>query len=399
VRRTVLRWIFRALAVAISLGMLELIAWVALPIVERATGTPLATTSQRLADQVAGLERILDSQGTALLELDPELGWRYAPGRASGQYTSNHWGARGPRDPAARPPEGVLRVAAFGDSFVHGNEVADDEAWSHVLEDLDPGIEVLNFGVGGYGTDQALLRYERHAPDLNARVIVLGFTSVDYSRNLERYRPFLAPDDLPLAKPRFRLDGEGGLVEVPTPFGTPHEVRALLVEPRRLVEVSGPGDYFYEPLVWRNPLFDRSHLVRVVTGIGLRFWNARLRPDRLWVGGQMNTESEGFGVLEAIVRRFHAEVTARGDRFLFLVYPDHADLVAGELPYQPLIDALADLPVEDLSGTLRQEFGADLAAPFAKGGHYNALGNAAVARRLHAILARGAPLHAESRSP
>ena len=106
---------------------------------------------------------------------DPDLGWTIRPSThvaAAGTYqatTSNGRGLRSLREYAPEAPPGVLRVAAFGDSFVHGDEVDDQANWPAVLERSRPDLEVLNFGASGYGPDQALLRWERDGRPLRLR--------------------------------------------------------------------------------------------------------------------------------------------------------------------------------------------------------------------------------------
>ena len=82
-------------------------------------------------------------------------------------YRYNTQGIRSPV-PAFTPraAEGVLRIALFGDSFTHGDDVPVEHSFGQVLEQqlITAGIpaEVLNFGVGGYGIDQAMLRFKEH---------------------------------------------------------------------------------------------------------------------------------------------------------------------------------------------------------------------------------------------
>lgn len=115
---------------------------------------------ERVVEQLAALERGHPTQ--PIQSFDPELGWTNQPGRASVlPIVIGEQGARGGRDYPPEPAEGVLRLAYFGTSFVFGSEVADEETWCAQLEELDPRLEALNFGVGGYGTGQALLRMRR----------------------------------------------------------------------------------------------------------------------------------------------------------------------------------------------------------------------------------------------
>ena len=48
-----------------------------------------------------------------------------------------------------------------GCSFTMGWAVADDETWAWRLQELRPDVEVVNRGVGGYGTLQSLLLLEQ----------------------------------------------------------------------------------------------------------------------------------------------------------------------------------------------------------------------------------------------
>lgn len=115
---------------------------------------------ERVVEQLAALERGHPTQ--PIQSFDTELGWTNRPGRASVlPIVIGEQGARGGRDYSPEPAEGVLRLACFGTSFVFGSEVADEETWCAQLEELDPRLEALNFGVGGYGTGQALLRMRR----------------------------------------------------------------------------------------------------------------------------------------------------------------------------------------------------------------------------------------------
>lgn len=73
---------------------------------------------------------------------------------------TNSVGMRASRNYAAAPPAGVSRLLLFGDSFTAGEGVDNEERFSDLLERLLEGVEVLNFGLDGSGTDQHLLIFE-----------------------------------------------------------------------------------------------------------------------------------------------------------------------------------------------------------------------------------------------
>src|SRR6185295_1354810 len=106
---------------------------------------------------------------------DAELGWsnRRAYCNSDGQICTGALGTRGSRDYALRAAAGVLRLLCFGDSFTWCDQVIDADAWPRLVEDRRADVEALNFGVGGYGTDQALLRFERDGRDLAPDAVVI----------------------------------------------------------------------------------------------------------------------------------------------------------------------------------------------------------------------------------
>jgi hypothetical protein len=89
----------------------------------------------------------------------PISGWSTVPLRHTQEFRINSQGIRAEHDYARGVPPNTIRVSAFGDSFTFGNDVTNDDIWESQLEARDPRFEVLNFGVGAYGLDQAYLRY------------------------------------------------------------------------------------------------------------------------------------------------------------------------------------------------------------------------------------------------
>src|SRR5262249_36197114 len=85
---------------------------------------------------------------------------------------------RGRSHPLVRPSDKQYRVLMLGDSFTEGVQVGEGDVVSAQLERIDPRLEVLNAGVGGYGTVQEYLylRNEglRFRPDL---VLVMFFVT------------------------------------------------------------------------------------------------------------------------------------------------------------------------------------------------------------------------------
>src|SRR2546422_913559 len=209
---------FRILGVAIVLAAIEglssLAIWVSRPfLVEE-----IRTTRDIFDEQSDGIRRVLESDSLRVLALDPLLGWRYRAGRRDSANTMNSQGLRSTRQYSPHPPRGVLRVAAFGDSFVYGNEVADSGAWPALVEQLFPRVEGLNYGVGGNGVDQADLRFCTERKALSPRIVIIGFATDDLRPVVNVYRRFISNREIPLVQPRFALDPRSVLVLRPNPL-------------------------------------------------------------------------------------------------------------------------------------------------------------------------------------
>ncbi len=87
-------------------------------------------------------------------------------------------------------PEGTFRIAVLGDSFMEGYSVNFEESFHRLLEDALDGrsrdVEVLNFGVGGYGTLQEYLVYREAVSKYSPDLVLLGFCMGNDLRNNSR---------------------------------------------------------------------------------------------------------------------------------------------------------------------------------------------------------------------
>ena len=88
---------------------------------------------------------------------------------------------RGLRGWSATPekPAGMFRIACLGDSQTFGEGCSDDETWpAHLQERLDPGrdrIEVINFGVNAYDTEQEVRLLETRALAYDPDLVLLAY--------------------------------------------------------------------------------------------------------------------------------------------------------------------------------------------------------------------------------
>ncbi|NJN40591.1 MAG: SGNH/GDSL hydrolase family protein [Gammaproteobacteria bacterium] len=134
--------------------------------------------------------RVLDPKltlGHAVWAWHPDLGWSQTPGghfefvyeagRAPVVVDFNHLGFRDREHAEAKPP-GVRRVVVVGDSFSEAIQVDLERTYWHRLEGLlgeatGTNWEVINLGVGDFGTAQEAIALERFGEQLAVRQAIL----------------------------------------------------------------------------------------------------------------------------------------------------------------------------------------------------------------------------------
>lgn len=131
----------------------------------------------------------------ASYQFDQTLGWRPIPSRSveriGGQYRSRiRYNERGFRGPSIQR-KAKERILILGDSFTEAYQLNWEQTFVGRLQNAfaneGRNLEVLNLGVAGYSTDQELLRYDRHAPDLAHQLVVLMFyASNDLAGNMKQ---------------------------------------------------------------------------------------------------------------------------------------------------------------------------------------------------------------------
>ncbi len=138
-------------------------------------------------------------------------GWHHKEG-----HTWIEINSRGQRDREhefAKPP-GTFRIAVLGDSYAEALNVPMEKAFWSVLErslDRTPAVggkrvEVLNFGVSGFGTAQELMALRSRAWRYDPDMVVLAFLTGNDVRNNSRV---LEGDP---RRPYFTLDASGRLL-------------------------------------------------------------------------------------------------------------------------------------------------------------------------------------------
>ena len=371
-------------ALLLAYAAAELVALAGLEALKKYKGLrPVGESAALTEKNTKGLQKVVECGHGQFMEMDPELGWARSQRNAQEKLYDavNSAGMRDDREYDRHPAAGSVRIAAFGESFTYGTDVQLGENWSKVMTEMEPALEVLNYGVGGYGLDQAFLRYLKVGGDFRPDIVLIGYMSENMARSVSVYRPFLVPQGGGIySKPRFRLE-DGKLVLMPNPLRTVQDYRRLLENPKAELAELGRHDAHYQA-AYPDSIWNFSPLVRLVKTIAARL----TKPRQLWRDekGVCDPESEAFQLTLAIMDAFYRQVLADGRLPMIVVFPygyDFERTLAGEsLHYAPFLEALSArgyLFIDTFNAFLPVKSREQIQSVI--GGHFNAKGNRMVA--------------------
>jgi hypothetical protein len=365
----VLMWVAIELVSALSLAALSQLRGITY---DPALTTLTETQKQRLR------KFLLEGSGSDFGQ-DPVLGW--VP-----TADQNAAGMRDDHEYTIEPPPGTLRISAFGDSFIYGSDVPLSQSWLKQLANLEPSIEVLNYGVGAYGLDQAYLRYRRVAREYRPHIVLIGYMSENIARDVNVFRAFYTSSyrDVIFTKPRFELR-RGELRLLANPIATRADHERLLNHDTEVLRELGQHDYHYQITYQAGP-FDVLPSVRFAKIFSYYVRKSLLDPI-ISVRGVYDVDSEAFKVTLAIFDAFYREVLTNGAMPIVVVLPDINDQrhnrAKRERRYRPLLDTFKQREyrfIDVLDAFEPEESRYSIGQLTAAWGHFSPLGGRLAAR-------------------
>lgn len=354
--------------------------------------------------QCESITRVLNHE-EPYYQYDAQLGWSIRPLGTSGVYAANAHGFRGPAEVTLMPADNMIRLACFGDSFTHCDEVDNHATWEAQMMAASPGLEVLNFGVGGYGLVQAFERYKRDGERFSPHGVLIGIMPENIYRNLNTYVAFYWPlSDSVATRPAMRMESSA-VRYVPNPLPLRTMYADLLANPAEMLPVIGEQDYYFQTKYlqgWYRPsAWDVFAAVRLAKKAFFKTWFMDgLGPQAIMRAHQINPAAEAYQVMIAVCDAFAQEVAAHHAIPVFVLFPDYPSIIQYRenkvLRYQPLADhfearnyayvdlmpVFSDVPPEELSRLVQL--------------HYTPEANQRVARQLLEYLLRLGVLRPEA---
>jgi len=291
------------------------------------------------------------------------LDWRYySPAFEHTHKPTPPYGWYSP-DGLPRPVKTQLSstcARAFGDSFTYGEEVYNsEEVWTSVAS-RELGCRIENYGVGGFGTDQALVLYE--STKTNKPIIILGIYSEMLRRNLAASWLFYAGQKDRALKPYFKLNHQGGLEQISWPESNSSED----------IRKYHHRDIFFKSFDVKFPY--SWHLAKSI------YYQIKTRLENK--GVFFDKHVDALPLQLALLDEFKAQVDARGSEMVLVYFPSLAELADNNLSYSRQMKAYqAKHPkacVIDTGPALLEATKKGVGVG-AQSGHFNSTGNAIVA--------------------
>ncbi|MCC6711231.1 MAG: SGNH/GDSL hydrolase family protein [Candidatus Pacebacteria bacterium] len=134
------------------------------------------TSSNRLPPE------IFDDQKKQYVLLKPNVQALATTSDFSVIYKANNIGIRD-KNYQLNKDQNKTRVVLLGDSFTFGEGVPEEKRFSDVLEKNLENLEVINFGMPGYGLDTIVILYEQVAKNYQPDFVMVAINFLDTQRN------------------------------------------------------------------------------------------------------------------------------------------------------------------------------------------------------------------------
>ncbi|WP_372371328.1 hypothetical protein [Candidatus Uabimicrobium sp. HlEnr_7] len=242
-----------------------------------------------------------DAEFSSSLVFDSSIGWQNKPKYKSedGKIQLNSRGMRSTKE-YAKKKSTLKRILILGDSYTFGSHVANNEIYSHYLDEKLPDYEVLNMAIQGSGNDQHLLAYQKYGKEYQADVVVFGFFVLSYFRNFLSFRGY--------AKPHFTIENNSLVLQ-----------NSHIIPPEELISQYRSG----------QKTFGKWYDSYLYNGLYRAIYKASTR--------RLNEKAYGWKVLSLIMEAYYKEVTESGARPLWLIIPNR-DVYKENYRYEAIQD-------------------------------------------------------------
>jgi len=290
-------------------------------------------------------------------------------------------------------------ISSYGDSFCFGRLVKDTETWQYILS-KKMKANVSNKGVGNYGLDQALLRFEMEVCKDSSEVVILNVVPETIARVHSIWKHYFEYGNTLAFKPVFKVI-DGCLVLEECPIKNLDDLCNTALDPRDIAD----RDYFYRKkflkdiikfpytlMIFKRPLKNIYLLIFIILDKLFSFKKSMafeliLEENKKWTE-ELFRNKDAKHLLFLLIKRFSFSASKNRKRFILLWTPQKVDLNIKTITlYRQFLSELENLSVEIIDMT--DEFLSNKDNVYVNGKlgpHPSEFGNTLTAKKLYQYL-------------
>ena len=291
------------------------------------------------------------------------------------------------------------KIEAYGDSFVFGRFVNDEQVWTEILS-KNMNYNVINYGVGNYGFDQALLRYESNKNNSSIYSII-GAVPETINRINSIWKHYLEFGNIYGFKPSFFLKGEK-LYLRKNPIISQNSFKKKKI-PKIINFVSKNDNFYYKkfkkfqfrkPYIisfFRNFNFNCKLFIKIIFFLLSKKKNKKefLFPlyylNNIEGANNLYLEKSSTMLFRLLIKRFLDNAKKRNSIPVIIIFPQKRDIELfkrGKNYYCKFFNSIKDIKIINLTEFLSKKNIKRIYFNDEYGGHLTAYGNRIVAKKI-----------------
>lgn len=291
------------------------------------------------------------------------------------------------------------KIEAYGDSFTFGRFVKDEQVWTEILS-KNLNCHVINYGVGNYGFDQALLRHEKNK-NSSAIYTIIGVVPETINRINSIWKHYLEFGNIYGFKPSFFLKGKKlKLKKNPIININSYDKKKII----KIIKSVSKNDYFYikkfkkfqfrKPYFisfFRNFNFNYKLFLKIFIFLLSRqndkkkFLFPLYYQNNIETANKLYAEKENTKLFRLLIKRFKDNSEKRNSIPVIIIFPQKKDIELFKKRknyYSSFFNSIKDIKIIDLTKFLSKKNIKKIYFNDEYGGHLTAYGNRIVVKKI-----------------
>jgi lysophospholipase L1-like esterase len=336
---------------------------------------------------------------------DKDLGWKKKPyaigfhdNRKKTKFSIDKLGAR-----KSRYEKFKKKIEAYGDSFVFGRYVNDENVWTEILS-KNLNCHVMNYGVGNYGFDQALLRHKKNDIE-NSIYTIIGFVPETINRINSIWKHYLEFGNIYGFKPTFFIKNEK-LILKKNPILNKNQFNKRKII--KIIKFVSDHDFFYlkkfKKFQFRRPYllsFFRNFNFNCKLFAKIFFFYFQNKKDKknfifplyyennIEFANKLYLEEKSTKLFRLLIQRFKNNVKKKNSIPVIIVFPQRRDIELfrkNKNHYCDFFNSIEDVKIIDLTKYLSNKDLKKIYLDEEHGGHLTNYGNKVVSKKIQEVL-------------